>query len=148
MSLVRVEGHGRHGAGVVLGALAAGVAFGAFFVVLAHTGDDAGLWPLVGARPASIALAAVVARRARTGILVPRGVRGVATAAGVLDMGANALFLLASTQAQLALVGVLAALYPAPTVLLARVLGRERLRPVQWCGLAFAAVALALIALR
>jgi drug/metabolite transporter (DMT)-like permease len=68
--------------------------------------------------------------------------------AGVGDMAANALFLLA-TQAggRLAITGVLASLYPVSTVVLAQVLLRERLAGAQRAGLAVAAVAVVLIAL-
>jgi drug/metabolite transporter (DMT)-like permease len=145
-----VPGHGggtpaRH---VVLGALGAGVSFGLFYVLLAWTGDDAGLWPLVGARPVSIALAAAVAARSGAPLLVERAGWATAVSAGVLDMAANALYLLATRGEQLAVVAVLASLYPAPTVVLARMFGAERLRPVQWAGLGFAGAALALLALR
>jgi drug/metabolite transporter (DMT)-like permease len=42
---------------------------------------------------------------------------------------------------------VLVALYPAGTILLAAVVLRERVAPVQWVGLALALVAAALLAL-
>jgi drug/metabolite transporter (DMT)-like permease len=69
-------------------------------------------------------------------------------ASGVGDMTANALFLLATQQdAQLAIVGVLASLYPASTVVLAQVVLRERLAPAQFAGLASAFAAVVLITL-
>ncbi|MFM7537745.1 MAG: EamA family transporter [Acidimicrobiales bacterium] len=133
---------------VLAGALGAGTGFGLFFVLLAWTGDDAGLWPLLGARPVSIALAATVARRMAAPLRIPRRDWPVVAAAGVLDMGANALYLLATAGEQLAVVAVLASLYPASTVALARLLGAERLRPIQWSGLMCAGGALVLLALR
>ncbi len=60
-------------------------------------------------------------------------------------MVANALYLIAVREGPLGLVATLASLYPASTVLLATVVLRERLQPVQSLGLACAAVAIVLI---
>jgi drug/metabolite transporter (DMT)-like permease len=127
-------------------ALLAGVAFGLFFVLLGRTGDDAGLWPLVAARGGSIALLAVIGQVAGEPLRVPRAALGGVLAAGILDMTANVLYLLAVREGLLSLVAVLSSLYPASTVLLATVVLRERLHPVQRTGLAAAAAAVALIA--
>jgi drug/metabolite transporter (DMT)-like permease len=79
---------------------------------------------------------------------VPWSALPIVVLAGVGDMAANALFLLATQQGeQLAIVGVLASLYPASTVLLAQVLLRERLAGTQVAGLVAAIAAVTLIAL-
>ena len=65
---------------------------------------------------------------------------------GAADMGANATYAVASTRGDLSLVAVLASLYPAVTVLLARQVHRERLRPVQAAGVVVALVGVSLIA--
>lgn len=127
-------------------ALLAGVAFGLFFVLLERTGDEAGLWPLVTARGGSIALLAAIGQVAGEPLRVPRAALGGVLAAGILDMTANVLYLLAVREGLLSLVAVLSSLYPASTVLLATVVLRERLHPVQRTGLAAAAAAVALIA--
>jgi drug/metabolite transporter (DMT)-like permease len=67
--------------------------------------------------------------------------------AGIGDMTANALYLVATQHGQLAITGVLASLYPASTVLLAQVVLRERLVPTQAAGLVAAVAAVVLIAL-
>jgi len=126
-------------------ALAAGTAFGVFFVFLDRTGDDTGLTPLVAARLASVGLVVVIALLGRRPLRVTRTAIPLVAISGVGDMTANALFLLATQQdAQLAIVGVLASLYPVSTVVLAQVVLRERLVPAQLAGLvsAFAAVVL------
>jgi drug/metabolite transporter (DMT)-like permease len=132
---------------VALG-LAAGATFGLFFVLLANTGDAAGLWPLLGARATSIALlAGFTLLTVRGGARRPHPSSWAALAAcGVLDMAANVLYLLAVRQEMLVLVSTLVALYPASTVLLAQTLLRERLHAVQLLGLAGAATAAVLIA--
>jgi drug/metabolite transporter (DMT)-like permease len=55
-------------------------------------------------------------------------------AAGTLDAGANLLFGVASTAGMLSIVGLLGSLYPVSTVVLARFVLDERLRPVQLAG--------------
>ena len=129
-------------------ALAAGAAFGVFFVFLDRTGDGAGLTPLVAARLASVALVVAVAFLGRRSLRVPSTSLPLVAASGVGDMSANALFLLATQlHSQLAIIGVLASLYPVSTVLLAQFVLRERLVPVQLAGLAAAAGAVVLITL-
>lgn len=127
-------------------AVLAGVGFGVFFVVLEGTSADAGLWPLLGART-SILVAGAAALATRTPLRAAPGQRGRIALAGVLDMGANVLYLLASRQGLLSLVAVTVSLYPATTVLLARFVLGERLGTAQRSGLALAAAGVGLIAL-
>lgn len=128
-------------------ALVAGAAFGLFFVLLDQPSSASGLWPLVGARLASLALVTVLALASRSALTLPRRVLPLTAVAGVLDMAANALFLLAAREGLLAVAGVLASLYPVSTVLLAQAVLRERLGGVQVGGLLTAVAAVALIAL-
>jgi drug/metabolite transporter (DMT)-like permease len=135
--------------GAVLSALAAGMSFGGFYVLLAQTGHDGGAWPLVGQRAASVFIllgfTAVALRRGTPA--VPRGrVLGLAAIAGVTDFVANLAYVLATHRGLLALVAVLSSLYPATTLLLARTMLSERLARHQVGGLLLAAVAVGLIA--
>jgi drug/metabolite transporter (DMT)-like permease len=134
--------------GTVAPALAAGAGFGLFFVVLDRTGDDSGLSPLVAARVVSVLMVGGLALTTGRSLRVSRRVLPVVLLAGVGDMTANALFLVATqVGGQLAITGVLASLYPVSTVVLAQVLLRERLAGAQRAGLAVAAAAVVLIAL-
>jgi drug/metabolite transporter (DMT)-like permease len=129
-------------------ALAAGTAFGFFFVLLDRTSEDAGVTPLVAARMASVALVVVLALATRQSLRVTRPALPLVALSGVGDMTANALFLLATQQeGQLAITGVLASLYPVSTVMLAQVLLRERLAGAQVAGLGTAVAAIVLITL-
>ncbi|WP_246268576.1 DMT family transporter [Acrocarpospora macrocephala] len=132
--------------GPVLNALASGAGFGGFFILLKLAPADAGLWPLVGARIASIALAAALAVATRRSMRPAAGSWRVTIAAGVLDMAANVLFLLAAQRGMLILVTVLVSLYPASTLLLARYVLGERLSSTQIAGVGCALGAIALIA--
>jgi drug/metabolite transporter (DMT)-like permease len=128
-------------------ATVAGIGFGAVFVLLAETSRDAGFWPLVGARVSSIAFLTVGAVATGQTLRPGRGGAGwLIVGAGLLDMTANALYLLAARRGLLALVAVLSSLYPAGTVVLARVVLRERLVPIQLAGLGMAVAGIVLIA--
>jgi uncharacterized membrane protein len=136
--------------GLVGPALAAGTGFGLFFVFLqqasAAAGGHAGLWPVLSSQLSALVLGAVLLVRLRT---VPRvwGVTlGMVVLAGLLDMTANALYLLAVQGHLLSIVAPIASLYPVSTVLLALAVDKERLRLVQVAGLGFAATALVLVA--
>jgi drug/metabolite transporter (DMT)-like permease len=132
--------------GVTL-ALGAGLGFGLFFVALSYTDDGSGVWPLVGARTASVVVVGALAVLGRFRAHVPAGdARALTAGAGALDVAANVLYLLAIREGLLSVVSVLAALYPASTVVLAWVILRERFAPMQRIGLALAVPAAILMA--
>src|SRR5262249_20565506 len=131
---------------VLPAALAAGLGFGFFFVALARTSGDSGLWPLVAARVASITLLAAIIVALRRPVTLVRNVIPLVVVAGVADTAANALYLAAATSGLLSLVAVIAAMYPASTVILARLVLGERVHRWQVGGFALAAVAVGLVA--
>lgn len=134
-----------HRGGVVDGVLA-GVGFGMLFVFLGQVGDDAGLLPLAMSQATSIGAVIVTATVMRQA-WVPRG-RGAwaALVMGPLGATAQGAFLYAAHHGLLSVVSVISSLYPAGTVLLAAVVLRERIQRWQGVGLAFAALAVALVA--
>jgi drug/metabolite transporter (DMT)-like permease len=131
---------------LILLALAAGTMFGVFFILLGRAGDNAGMWPVLGVRVGSITLGLLLVARQRVSLRLDRPVLRWTVTAGVFDITANALYLLAAQRGLLSIVAPVAALYPASTVLLALLVDRERLRPVQLAGLGLAATALVLVA--
>ena len=126
-------------------ALASGVAIGFFFLALAQTRTEAGMWPLVASRSLSVLLFGIVAVAGRGAIRMPAPVVGLAILCGFLDMLANALYLLAARVGPLSIVVTLSSLYPASTVLLARVVLGERLNLWQVSGVGCALAAVLLI---
>ncbi|MCK2212690.1 DMT family transporter [Actinomadura sp. ATCC 31491] len=136
----------RGASGGLATALLAGAGFGGFFILLAMAPAEAGLWPLVGARLSSVTVVAAVALATRRALRPQAGALRVILAAGVLDMAANVLYLLAQREGLLSLVAVLVSLYPASTLLLARQVLGERLNAIQVTGVACALGAVALIA--
>jgi uncharacterized membrane protein len=128
-------------------ALVAGAAFGGVFVCLGNTSADSGMWPVFAARVASVGLASLVLLARRERAVVPPGSRLVVAATGALDVTANAMFLLAARSGLLSLAAVVSSLYPAGTVVLARVVLHERITTRQQAGLALALTGVVLIAL-
>lgn len=121
-------------------ALLSGVAFGFFFLALARTSPDAGLWPLVAARSVSVTFFGVLALVGKRSLRMPGRLAALVAFGGVMDMLANALYMVAAQQGPLSIVVTLSSLYPASTVLLARLILGERLNAWQitgvWCALA------------
>lgn len=130
----------------VLAALLSGVGFGSFFTLISHTADDSGVWPLAAARAAAVLLAMVLVVGTRAGAPNVQGAR-LALVAGLTDSTANVFYLFAAREGLLSVVGVIGAMYPAATVVLARVVLKERLARHQLIGLGAAALAVTLIAL-
>jgi uncharacterized membrane protein len=156
VALLARESGGQAAAGLsvdqLLTALGAGAGFGLYFVALGMTSHDAGLWPVVAGRLASVTLFLLVTlfsptsrvgdRRARQ-----RGLLAMLITCGLLDAWANALFLVATRHGMLTVVAVLGALYPAATLMLARSVLGERLARPQLGGVALAGAAVALVAI-
>lgn len=125
--------------------VAAGGCFGGVFVLLSYAGDDSGFWPLLSGRVASITLLVAALLTLRRPLLPGRATLPAVALAGMFDVSANALFLLAVREGLLSLVSVLAALYPAATVVLARLVLDERLQRHQLAGLGLALLGVTLI---
>lgn len=137
----------------LLMAVGAGVFIGAFLILLDQTPADSGVVPLIANRAVNGAImwtvvAIVLLRsRARTGgDRFTRSGTGLAAASGVLDASANVLILIGLRAGDLSTMSVLVALYPAGTILLAALVLRERIAPVQWVGLALAVGAAGMLA--
>lgn len=130
----------------ILEALGAGLAFGAFFILLDGVGDDSGMWPLLVMRSASIALVGIGAIAARVSLRPTRGTLVGIAAAGSFDLAANIFYLLSTREGLLTIVAVVTSMYPAMTVLLARIHLKERFTQLQTVGLVLAGAAITLIA--
>jgi drug/metabolite transporter (DMT)-like permease len=126
-------------------ALLSGVAIGVFYLTLAETSPSAGLWPLLAARAASVVLFGVVALFGRHSLRMDAPALRTVVACGVVDMAANAMYVIASQNGPLSIIVTLTSLYPASTVVLARVVLGERLSAWQVTGVACALVAVTMI---
>jgi drug/metabolite transporter (DMT)-like permease len=133
----------------------AGLGFALLFIALDQAGTHAGAWPLLPGQLISLLIitpfayrALSPARRASSTTESGRPSRTtmiLTLAAGVLSGAANLLFLAATSGGQLAVVAVLTSLYPAATVVLARVVLAERWTRSQVVGLLTALTAVILV---
>jgi len=128
--------------------IVAGVSFGLFFSAISRTSAGSGLWPLVSARITVVTLVLLLALFTRRSLRVSASNLPMVFLAGLLDMGANIAFLLASRSGMLTIVAVIDSLYPGPTVLLAWLVLRERMSRLRVAGLVLALAGVALISAR
>jgi drug/metabolite transporter (DMT)-like permease len=127
-------------------ALVAGAGFGVSFILFSSTPHGSGFWPVLSARTcAVVVVATVVAFRGRPWSIPPLP-RRRAVEAGLLDVTATTLLLVALRHGLTAVVAPVASLAPGFTVMHARWYLHERASRVQVAGLLCALVGLALIA--
>jgi drug/metabolite transporter (DMT)-like permease len=120
-------------------ALVAAAGFGTFFVGVDKASASAEVpWVMLVQRGCSLVLLVAAALVARPSL--PRDGASVAALGviGLLDLGANGLYALATTHGLLSVVSVLGSLYPAVTVVLARLVLAERIARVQEAGVVLA----------
>jgi len=126
-------------------AIIAGIFFGLFLVSGKQAGPHAVFWPMVAARAASVVMMSAISLLA---VSDPRPLRPALVPillSGLLDSAGNALYIAATRHGRLDVAAVISSLYPASTVILARVLLKERISPTQAAGIAGALIAIALI---
>lgn len=153
-------------------AVGSGTMIGAFLIIIDLTPDDSGLVPLIANRAVNAAImllaigvvyqldrrrAARTTGELATATSLARGVRRrgnlwhngltIALVCGGLDAFANILLLIGLRLGELTVMSVLTALYPAGTILLAAIVLKERIAPVQIIGLVLAIGAASMLAL-
>lgn len=126
----------------------AGIGFGFFFIAVSRTSSGSGLWPLVAARAASLSVAASIIVFGHKGFAIARRDRPTALLAGAADMGANICFLVASRSELLILVTLITSLYPAPTVILARIFQGQKISLPRAVGIGLAIIGIAFIGIK
>ena len=153
--LVSSEGIGRGrpasrpgGRGLLLGT-AGGLAFGLFFLFLRYAGASGVLWPSAMARVtgALVVTGAVAWRGGQAWRSGSPWLLAAAVISGVLDAAANVCYVAATRDGLFGIAVVLTSLYPGITVLLARVVLRERMRLPQLAGLLLAVAGIALVSI-
>jgi drug/metabolite transporter (DMT)-like permease len=126
-------------------ALISALGFGSFFVAMDAASEADPAWALCVNRMTSVPVIATAVLLFRPSLkLGGRDVRTLA-AIGLLEMCANGLFALATTEGLVSVVSVLASLYPVVTVALALLFLGERIHRVQQAGVVLVLAAVALI---
>lgn len=136
---------GGSGRSVVL-ALVAAVGFGLLLTFIAEGSTTSVPMTLLGMRGVVVVvvLVGVVAARSLGGLR--RTDAPMLVTLGVMDVASNAAYAVATTSGLISLTAVLASLYPAVTVLLARAVHGERLRRLQDVGVVLTLLGVVLIA--
>lgn len=127
-------------------ALLAGVGFSGFLLFIKLAGSAAKFWPMVGARAASLILVALFVVVTRQDWKPKRSVLSPMILCGIFDSVGNILFIFAAARGRLDIAAVLSSLYPASTLILARLVLKERIAKLQAFGIALALISVALIA--
>ena len=150
----------------ILMAIGSGATIGIFLVAIDAAPDDSGLVPLFFSRAvngtimgAIVLLAFLVARRRPDAMARPAAAAArpssaglgaalaLALGCGVADAAANGLILAGLRLGELSVTSVLTALYPAGTIILASIVLKERIAPLQAVGLVLALAAAAMLSL-
>jgi drug/metabolite transporter (DMT)-like permease len=134
----------RVAAGVGLALIAAG-GIGFFFLALDRASEADPMWATFVGRAVSSTLLAFVVLAVRPTFKMRREWVPTLVLAGVLDVGANLLFAIASTKGLVSVVSVLGSLYPVVTILMARFVLHERTHAVQAAGAALALLGVAFV---
>lgn len=131
----------------VVFALAAGVCFAGFVVLLAQGADDSSAWALAAARLGVLVVVVTMAVAVRARPSSDRATVGLAVLSGGLDVSANLLLLAALSAASLALVAAVVAIAPVIAAVMAIAFLGERLQARQVTGLALALAGVWLVVL-
>ena len=123
----------------------AAVGFGLLYVGMSKGSETSPSMTMLTYRATSMVIllvALIVARRAGG---ITKADLPVLAAIGILDASANLLFGIASTLGMLSTTSVLSSLYPVATAVLAAIVLRERLRPIQYVGVTVAMIGVVLL---
>ncbi len=123
----------------------AAIGFGLLYVGMAKGSETSPSMTMLTFRSTSIVILLVLMAATRSAGGVTRADLPVLAAIGVIDASANLLFGVASTMGMLSTTSVISSLYPVATAILAAVVLRERLRPIQYVGVTVAMVGVVLL---
>jgi drug/metabolite transporter (DMT)-like permease len=133
--------------GIGMAALA-GIGFAGFYLCIKQTGDSSALWVAAASKVSSFALTGLI-------VLIGHSIREIdsrgirfGVVAGCLDAIGSVLFIRASQTGRLDAAVVLSSLYPAITVLLARIVLKEHFTRWKALGMFAALLAVPMIAWR
>jgi drug/metabolite transporter (DMT)-like permease len=127
-------------------AVLAGIGFAGFYLCIHRAGDASALWVATCSRSASFLITATIVVFGRHVRAVSAPVLAMAVCAGILDITGSAVFIRASQIGRLDDAVVLSSLYPAVTVVLARIFLDEHFSRTRTIGMVAALAAVPMIA--
>jgi len=133
-----------HPKGVAMSALA-GIGFAGFYLCI-HQASGSPVWIATISRVGSFSATAIAVALTRAPLALDRSGAALGMMAGFLDITASALFIFASQHGRLDEAVVITSLYPAVTVLLARLVLKEHFSRWKFVGLLAALAAVPMIA--
>jgi len=141
----RIEGSAGRPEGIGMAVLA-GIGFAGFYLCIHHAGNASALWVAACSRFASLLVTGAFVLFGRHVRAVPMPVLTIAVLAGILDITGSTVFIRAAQIGRLDDAVVLSSLYPAVTVVLARVFLHEHFSRTRTIGMVAALVAVPMIA--
>ena len=127
-------------------AVLSGIGFAGFYLCVHQAGNGSPLWISVVSRCGAFMVTGNIVLFGKYFRLLPAPVLTMAVVAGILDITGSVVFIRAAQIGRLDEAVVLSSLYPAITVLLARIFLREHFSRVRTIGMVAALVAVPLIA--
>jgi len=127
-------------------AVLAGCGFAGFYLCIHRAGEGSALWIAVCSRFASFVVTLAFVFFGKLFRAVPRQILAIAIVAGILDIAGSVVFVRASQIGRLDAAVVLSSLYPAVTVILARIFLHEHFSRARTLGMLAALVAVPMIA--
>jgi len=127
-------------------AVLAGVGFAGFYLCINKAGSGSALWIAVVSRFASFVVTSAFVLVGRHIRAVPTSVLALAVFTGVLDITGSIVFIRAAQSGRLDEAVVLSSLYPAVTVLLARIFLHEHFSRARTVGMLAALLAVPMVA--
>jgi drug/metabolite transporter (DMT)-like permease len=128
-------------------AVFAGIAFAGFYLFMKQAGDNSAVWLSAVSRIAAVSVTGTIVILGGHRQITPQGV-GWGMVAGVLDITGSVMFIRATQTGRLDAAVVVSSLYPAITVLLARMVLKEHFTRWKVVGMFAALLAVPLIAMR
>jgi len=128
-------------------ALLAALAFGVFLVAIRYASRPDPVWGVLATRTGSVLALLLLGLAFRSRLKVGRADVPSLFAVGVLDVSADVFFAFATTIGLLSIVSILSSLYPVATVILARIVLKERMARLQQLGIVLALAGVLLISI-
>ena len=126
--------------------LIAGIGFGLYYILMDQATQDGGaFWHMLFARVGGISLILIYLIITRSSWKIDPTALPIISVNGILDLGGNFFFILASQAGRLDVSAVLSSLFPGATVVLAWIFLKERLTRNQWIGILSALIAIILM---